>query len=89
MEITEEFKNKLVDDYKKKIEHNKIYLRSLRKRNPDKIKEYQKTYYNKISKPKILNDKTHICDKCDGYYSYFNYNKHCRTKKHQKALELN
>ena len=38
---------------------------------------------------KAAKDNTKIkCDKCPGYHTKKNYKQHCRTKRHQKAIEL-
>ncbi len=63
------------------MEANKIRINEFNKLQKSK---YHRMYYQKNKE--IITEKR-ICCECGGSYSATNYFNHCKTKKHQKALE--
>lgn len=68
----------------KKIEYQKKYNRD----QGDKIKNYNKDYYQKRREEILQKAKTKITCECGCEVQLFNMNSHKKTKKHLKAIEL-
>lgn len=66
-----------------KIEYQKKYNRE----QGDKIKNYNKDYYQKRREEILEKAKTKIICECGCEVQLFNMNSHKKTKKHAKALE--
>lgn len=67
----------------------KIIERAIKfnKENPEKCKQYRKTYYNK-NKEKYAQygQKLIYCEYCDTHYKTWNITKHKNTKKHKENM---
>jgi len=67
----------------KKLEYQKNYNRE----QGDKIKNYNKDYYQKRREEILEKAKTKIICECGCEVQLFNMNSHKKTKKHARALE--
>jgi len=67
----------------KKLEYQKKYNRE----QGDKIKNYNKDYYQKRREEILEKAKTKIICECGCEVQLFNMNSHKKTKKHARALE--
>ena len=67
----------------KKLEYQKNYNRE----QGDKIKNYNKDYYQKRREEILEKAKTKIMCECGCEVQLFNMNSHKKTKKHARALE--
>jgi hypothetical protein len=68
----------------RKLEYQKKY----NKEQGDKIKNYNKDYYQKRREEILEKAKTKITCDCGCEVQLFNMNSHKKTKKHAKALQL-
>jgi hypothetical protein len=68
----------------RKLEYQKKY----NKEQGDKIKNYNKDYYQKKREAILEKAKTKITCECGCDVQLFNMNSHKKTKKHAKALQL-
>jgi hypothetical protein len=68
----------------RKLEYQKKY----NKEQGDKIKNYNKDYYQKRRDEILEKAKTKIICECGCDVQLFNMNSHKKTKKHQRALEI-
>ena len=85
-DCTEEENEKCGYYYKnrdKKLEYQKKY----NKEQGDKIKNYNKDYYQKRREEILEKAKTKITCECGCEVQLFNMNSHKKTKKHARALE--
>jgi hypothetical protein len=85
-DCTEEENEKCGYYYKnrdKKLEYQKKYNRE----QGDKIKNYNKDYYQKRREEILEKAKTKIICECGCEVQLFNMNSHKKTKKHARALE--
>ena len=86
VDCTEEVNEKCGYYYKnrdKKLEYQKKYNRE----QGDKIKNYNKDYYQKRREEILEKAKTKIICECGCEVQLFNMNSHKKTKKHARALE--
>ena len=89
-------KNKeIIRDYKKEYyEQNKENIRDHKKeyyeQNKENIRDHQKEYYeNNKDKINAIQKTPHICDICNGRYTYAHRTEHFKSIKHQTALNNN
>jgi hypothetical protein len=68
----------------KKLEYQKKYNKEM----GDKIKNYNKEYYQKRREEILEKAKTKIICECGCSVQLFNMNSHKKTKKHLKALQV-
>ena len=87
---TEKTKKEKQHEYYIKNRDKLINLAKERRRtNPEKHREYVKTYLekNKAIYAEMKNQKF-TCDICNGQYTYSNYNKHILANKHINKLNV-
>ena len=76
-----------IKEYKNEYyEKNKDKIQEYYEKNKDKIKEY---YENNKDKINVMKNTPHICDICNGRYTYANRAIHFKSPKHQTALNNN
>jgi hypothetical protein len=74
--------------YYKNRERKLEYQKKYNKEQGDKIKNYNKDYYQKRRDEILEKAKTKIICECGCDVQLFNMNSHKKTKKHQRALEI-
>lgn len=74
--------------YYKNRERKLEYQKKYNKEQGDKIKNYNKDYYQKRRDEILEKAKTKIVCECGCDVQLFNMNSHKKTKKHQRALEI-
>ena len=74
--------------YYKNRERKLEYQKKYNKEQGDKIKNYNKDYYQKRRDESLEKAKTKISCECGCEVQLFNMNSHKKTKKHLRALEI-
>ena len=82
-----------IEKIKLQKQHKLDYQRAARieNRKPKVILTVEQRQAEKACQIEVKAEKANTkikCDKCPGYHTKKNYKQHCRTKRHQKAIEL-